>query len=357
MRGGGHRVDRRTVLRAAGALGLLAAVPACSSPFTGTRLTLATGGTQGVYFRLGNALADVWQSRLDLDARPEVLSTAGSVDNLQLLASGAANVAISQVDAAADKLASMPADDQRQLRALARIYDDVVHVVVPASSPARSLAGLRGARVSVGAPESGVAVIARRLLAVAGLSPDTDFQTVQLGINDSVAAMERNEIDAFFWVGGLPTEGVSRLAERPADPAARPGGPDQPGARGATPCTPRAPCRRAATGSPRPSSRCSCATSCSCGRTCPTTWPYALVESLFDAQERADGGDPGRAHDRPALGDRHPAGAAAPGCGAVLPGREADLDRVPRRTPAAASRSTASSSASRLIESRKSSSP
>jgi hypothetical protein len=206
-------VDRRTVLRAAGALGLLAAVPACSSPFTGTRLTLATGGTQGVYFRLGNALADVWQSRLDLDTRPEVLSTAGSVDNLQLLTSGAANVAISQVDAAADKLESVPADDQRQLRALARIYDDVVQVVVPASSPARSLAGLRGARVSVGAPESGVAVIARRLLAVAGLSPDTDFQTVQLGINDSVAAMERNEIDAFFWVGGLPTEGVSRLAE------------------------------------------------------------------------------------------------------------------------------------------------
>ncbi|GAA1281135.1 TAXI family TRAP transporter solute-binding subunit [Pseudonocardia aurantiaca] len=213
MRGGGHRVDRRTVLRAAGALGLLAAVPACSSPFTGTRLTLATGGTQGVYFQLGNALADVWQSRLDLDTRPEVLSTAGSVDNLQLLTSGAANVAISQVDAAADKLESVPADDQRQLRALARIYDDVVHVVVPASSPARSLGGLRGARVSVGAPESGVAVIARRLLAVAGLSPDTDFQTVQLGINDSVAAMERNEIDAFFWVGGLPTEGVSRLAE------------------------------------------------------------------------------------------------------------------------------------------------
>jgi TRAP transporter TAXI family solute receptor len=213
MRGGGHRVDRRTVLRAAGALGLLAAVPACSSPFTGTRLTLATGGTQGVYFRLGNALADVWQSRLDLDTRPEVLSTAGSVDNLQLLTSGAANVAISQVDAAADKLESVPADDQRQLRALARIYDDVVQVVVPASSPARSLAGLRGARVSVGAPESGVAVIARRLLTVAGLSPDTDFQTVQLGINDSVAAMERNEIDAFFWVGGLPTEGVSRLAE------------------------------------------------------------------------------------------------------------------------------------------------
>ena len=212
MHAGGRGVDRRTVLRAAGVFGLLAAAPACSSPFRGTRITLATGGTQGVYFTLGNALADVWKARLGLDARPTVLSTAGSVDNLQLLSSGAADVAFSQVDTAADRLAGSPSDDPRALRALARIYDDAVHVVVPASSTARSLADLRGARVSVGAPDSGVVVIARRLLAVAGLSPDTDFHTVQLGINDSVTAMERGEIDAFFWVGGLPTEGVSRLA-------------------------------------------------------------------------------------------------------------------------------------------------
>jgi TRAP transporter TAXI family solute receptor len=101
----------------------------------------------------------------------------------------------------------------RAARALARIYDDAVHVVVPASSAVTTLAGLRGARVSVGAPDSGVAVIARRLLAVAGLTPDTDFQTFQLGINDSVESLEREEIDAFFWVGGLPTDGVTQLAQ------------------------------------------------------------------------------------------------------------------------------------------------
>lgn len=212
MRGGGQGVDRRAVLRAFGGLAALAAVSACTSPYTATRLTLATGGTQGVYFALGNALADVWQAELDLQMRPQVLSTAGSVNNLQLLATRAADVVFSQVDTAADELDRSRPGDPRELRALARIYDDVVHVVVPASSTATSLAGLRGGRVSVGAPDSGVAVIAGRLLAVAGLSPDTDFQTAQLGINDSVLAMERNEIDAFFWVGGLPTEGVTRLA-------------------------------------------------------------------------------------------------------------------------------------------------
>jgi TRAP transporter TAXI family solute receptor len=142
-----------------------------------------------------------------------VLSTAGSVDNLDRLAARAADVVFSQVDTAADQLPSVAADDPRALRALARIYDDVVHVVVPASASATSLTDLRGARVSVGAPDSGVRVIAERLLGVAGLSPAADFQALQLGINDSVAAMSHGEIDAFFWVGGLPTRGVTALSE------------------------------------------------------------------------------------------------------------------------------------------------
>jgi uncharacterized protein len=213
MQAGGEVVDRRSALRALGALGLFAALPGCSSPFAGVRLTLATGGTQGVYYNLGLALADVWKAQLGMDARPSVVSTAGSVDNLDRLASGTADVVFSQVDTAADQLVRTSPGDPRAPRALARIYDDVVHVVVPAAAPAATLADLRGSRVSVGAPDSGVLVIAERLLAVAGLSPATDFQAVQLGINDSVEAMLRGEIDAFFWVGGLPTRGVTTLAE------------------------------------------------------------------------------------------------------------------------------------------------
>jgi TRAP transporter TAXI family solute receptor len=209
-------LDRRTVLRGvlsgAAALGVLG-VPGCSSRFAGVRVTVATGGTQGVYYNLGNALADAWRAQLGLDARPAVLSTAGSVDNLERLADRTADVVFSQVDTAADQLARTAADDPCSPRALARIYDDVVHVVVPASAPAVRLADLRGARVSVGAPDSGVRVIAERLLAVAGLSPATDFQALQLGINESVDAVRRREIDAFFWSGGLPTGGVTALAQ------------------------------------------------------------------------------------------------------------------------------------------------
>jgi TRAP transporter TAXI family solute receptor len=217
MQGRTDAVDRRRVLRGllsgVAALGTLPAAAACSAPFAGVRLTLATGGTQGVYYNLGNALADAWQARLELDVRPTVLPTAGSVDNLARLAAGVADVVFSQVDTAADQLVRTPSADPRAPRALARIYDDVVHVVVPASFPATAVADLRGARVSVGAPDSGVRVIAERLLAAAGLSATTDFQALRLGINDSVEAMARDEIDAFFWSGGLPTRGVTELAE------------------------------------------------------------------------------------------------------------------------------------------------
>lgn len=211
MQGGGA-VGRRSVLRGLGALALLGGLAGCASPYAGTRLTVATGGTQGVYFGLGNALADAWSRRLGLRARPTVLATAGSVDNLRLLAAAAADVVFSQVDTAADQLYRSAPGDPRAPRALARIYDDVVHVVVRATSPVTTLAGLRGARVSVGAPDSGVYVIATRLLAVAGLTPGRDLQAEQLGINESVAALQDGTIDAFFWSGGVPTEGVDRLA-------------------------------------------------------------------------------------------------------------------------------------------------
>lgn len=198
-------VGRRSVLRGFGGLALLAAVPACSSGFAGTRLTVATGVMGGNYFQLGSALAQLWRDHLGLAT--EVKSTDGSPDNLARLASGAADVAISQVDSATDGLAG-----PGQPRALARIYDDVVHVVVPAPSAITSLTGLRGARVSIGKPGSGYFRIAERLLAAAGLSPGTDLRAEQLDLDQSVAALRSGSIDAFFWSSGLPAPAVTELS-------------------------------------------------------------------------------------------------------------------------------------------------
>lgn len=202
---------RRTVLRGLGAVGLIAALPACSPPYRDLRLTLATGAQGGNYFTLGTALARAWGA--EPAATTEVLTTGGSLANLTLLAAGGADAVISQVDAAADQWGRTP-DGPRSPRALARIYDDVVHVVVPRSSPITALAELRGARVSVGAADSGVLVIAQRLLRVAGIDPVTGVRATNLGITQSVAALEAGTIEAFFWSGGLPTPAVDGLAGR-----------------------------------------------------------------------------------------------------------------------------------------------
>jgi TRAP transporter TAXI family solute receptor len=208
----GQPLSRRTVMRALGGLGLIAALPACSSAYADLHLTVATGSRNGVYYTLGGALATAWRDALGMREPPVVASTDGSINNLQLLADRKADVAFNQIDTAADQLAHTAPADPRSLRALARIYDDFVHVVVPAGSALTSLAQLRGARVALGSPGSGVLFMAQRVLQSRGISPEKDLRAVHLGLDDSVAAMKKGGIDAFFWSGGLPTPAVAELA-------------------------------------------------------------------------------------------------------------------------------------------------
>jgi len=204
------QLTRRQVLRGLGGLGgaaLLAGLPGCGTPFADVRLRIATGGTAGEYFRLGRALAQVWQEQLRLTTQPAVLPTNGSPANVTLLASGAAEVAVSQLDVAADRLAG-----SSSLRALAAVYNDALQIVVPAGSPIRVVEDLRGVRVSLGPENSGVAYVAQRVLAAAGLAGPDDIRASRLDLAGSVAALRAGDVDAFFWVGALPTRTVTDLA-------------------------------------------------------------------------------------------------------------------------------------------------
>jgi TRAP transporter TAXI family solute receptor len=200
-------LTRRQTLRAFAAAGLVAALPACGSRFADVRLRIATGGTAGEYFRLGRALAQVWQERLGLATQPAVLPTNGSPANVTLLATGAAEVAVSQLDVAADRMAG-----SSSLRALAAVYNDAVQIVVPAGSPIRAVQDLRNARVSLGPENSGVAYVAERVLAAAGIAGADDVRPSRLDLAGSVAALRAGDLDAFFWVGALPTTTVTDLA-------------------------------------------------------------------------------------------------------------------------------------------------
>ncbi|NUR58186.1 MAG: TAXI family TRAP transporter solute-binding subunit [Catenulispora sp.] len=177
------------------------------------------GGTTGVYYQYAEAL----RATLAKSVGPlTVVPTSGSVENLNRLASGgtaspqpAADTAfaLTAADAAdAANTGQAPFDKPIPVRAVARLYDDYIHLVVPADSPVQNVSQLRGLRVSIGGAGSGTQLIAQRILTADGVDWEHALQAVPMGLADSVAALKDHRIDAFFWSGGLPTSGVDDLA-------------------------------------------------------------------------------------------------------------------------------------------------
>jgi TRAP transporter TAXI family solute receptor len=179
------------------AAALLLVLSACTGGFGNLRLRIAGGNPGGVYDGLAQTLATAWQADLDI-ARPEVLQTDGSPDNVDKVLSGRVDVAFVAADVAEDRYKADP-----ELAALARIHDDYLHVVVRRTSDIRSVDQLRGRRIAIGSPSSGVEFIADKLLDAAGLTGSVTKK--RLGLGESIAALLHGEVDAFFWSGGLPT--------------------------------------------------------------------------------------------------------------------------------------------------------
>ncbi|MGW5680584.1 TAXI family TRAP transporter solute-binding subunit [Nonomuraea sp. NPDC003754] len=202
--------SRRAVLAA-----LLAAplgAPAgCAGGHGTTPLVIATGQRGGVYFDYGEGLASAIAAE-GSGLRPKVIATGASLDNLRLVSAGQADVAFTLADSAALAVTGEPPFEAPQpVRALARLYDNYLHLVVRTGSGIVALAGLRGRRVSCGAAGSGTEIIARRLLSLARVRPRA---VDRLDLASSAAALASGSIDAFFFSGGLPTQTISQLAAR-----------------------------------------------------------------------------------------------------------------------------------------------
>ena len=179
-------------------------------------ISIATGGTGGVYYPMGGGLAAVLSSKVPgMSATAEV--TGGSVDNLNLIGTGKPYIGFSMADAAKDaqvgegKFAGKKVD----LRTLLILYPNLMHVATVESTGIKSMKDLKGKRISTGAPGSATEVMAFRLLEAAGIDKDKDVKRERLSVAESVNAVKDRKIDAFFWVGGLPTAAVTDLANSP----------------------------------------------------------------------------------------------------------------------------------------------
>lgn len=199
------------------ALLLLGVTTACSpraSEWTDAEYAIAGGGSTGVYYDYGSHLAAELSGSLDIEMVAQ--ETAGSVDNLLRVSAGEALIGFAQGDAAADAVSGTGAfDEPLEVQALARLYDEYVQVVVRGDSDIGGVGDLAGRTISLGAENSGVNVIAARILDAAGVDI-ASVRDPQLDLSESIRAMERGEIDGFFWVGGLPTPGITELSEMSA---------------------------------------------------------------------------------------------------------------------------------------------
>ncbi len=179
------------------------------------RLIIGTGGTGGVFFPYGGGIARILTEKMP-NTEATAQETGGSVDNMKLVQSGDVDVGFSTVDSAYDALNGTGAYQDTgavPARTIAVLYQSFIHVVALESSNINTVADMRGKPISVGSAGSSTEAAADRILEAAGLDPQNDVQRENLGVADSVAAMKDGKIEAFFWIGGLPTSAVTDLVE------------------------------------------------------------------------------------------------------------------------------------------------
>ncbi|MEU7583062.1 TAXI family TRAP transporter solute-binding subunit [Streptomyces sp. NPDC041068] len=211
------RISRRHALQGSAAalvvFGLLLwwLLPVGESSPSGS-MRFSTGVKNGVYERYGKLLRTaISQDMPQVDV--ELQNSQGSQQNVARVATGKSDFTIAAADAV-EKYRLDGAPGWENLQGCARLYDDYVQLVVPRGSGVDSVEDLRGKRVAVGQERSGVRLIADRVLDAAGLDPATSIEPVSAGIDTMPSLLEKRDIDAFFWSGGLPTTSVRELSER-----------------------------------------------------------------------------------------------------------------------------------------------
>lgn len=192
---------------------------------------IGTGSTAGVNFSIGGLISSVVSNppgsrscdRGGSCGLPGLIAVAqatqGSADNAREVGRGRLDSGIIQADVAAQayegKGAFAGANRQADLRALTSLYPETLQIVVRRDAKITSIAGLKGKRVSIDTEGSGTQPLARGVLARAGLKP-TDFKPAMVDLGAAVDMMRNGQLDALFYVGGVPAPAIAQLADATA---------------------------------------------------------------------------------------------------------------------------------------------
>ncbi|MDN6883512.1 TAXI family TRAP transporter solute-binding subunit [Variovorax sp. CAN2819] len=207
-----HLSRRTLTLGAVGAAALAALSPARAQQ---KFINILTGGQSGVYYPMGVALSQIYGKAIP-GAKVTVQSTKASAENLNLLQAGRGEIAFTLADALSDAWKGNKdagfATPLKKLRAVAGIYSNYIQIVASADSGIKTMADLKGKRISVGAPKSGTELNARAILKAAGLTY-ADFSKVEyLAFGESVELMKNRQLDVTLQSAGLGVASIRDLA-------------------------------------------------------------------------------------------------------------------------------------------------
>ena len=215
-----HR--RRRIRYAIAALAVPALFLTACSPVGGgtdapaagdTALTIASGGTGGVYYPLAGGIATMIGNDVD-GYSATVQETNASVDNMLLIENGSADLAFGVSDVVGAAAAGTEPFESGALNicSIGNLYSNFMHLVTTNGTGIASAEDMKGKTISVGAPNSATEVGAVRIIEAAGINPETEIERRQLGVAETVQALRDGTIDAGFWDGGLPTGALVDLA-------------------------------------------------------------------------------------------------------------------------------------------------
>ena len=207
-----HGFSRRGFLAGSAALGLASQGPRA---FADEFVNVLTGGTSGVYYPLGVALAKIYGDKI-AGVRTQVQATKASVENLNLLQAGKGELAFALGDSVKFAWEGNTEVGFKgkldKLRGLAAIYPNYIQIVATKESGIKTLTDLKGKGLSVGAPKSGTELNARAILGAAGIKYDDLGKTEYLPFGESVELIKNRQLDATLQSAGLGVASIRDLA-------------------------------------------------------------------------------------------------------------------------------------------------
>lgn len=197
------------------ALLLMVGLTGCgSSSLSRTEYTIATGSKSGVYYPIGEALAMILKQAFP-GVTLNIMETAGSVENLQLLRDGKVDMALVQNDIAfyaVEGEAMFNGQKITNVSGIATLFPEVVQIIVRKETGIKSLADLAGRKIAVGSKDSGTYYNAQQLLTIAKVWEQVEHQYLNAG--DAMKEMQTGRIDGFIFTSGLPNPSIIELARK-----------------------------------------------------------------------------------------------------------------------------------------------